>query len=69
MQQKSFCSQRDTAVKGPPQRKTQQEVKISKPERVQKSIRSESVWKAAKILKAGGTIRNSQSVVEFRDVG
>jgi hypothetical protein len=55
-------------VKRPPQRKTQKEVKISKPERVRKSIRSESVWKAAKSLKARGTIRNSQSMVEFRDV-
>jgi hypothetical protein len=40
-----------------------------KPERVRKSIRSQSVWKAAKSLKARGTISNSQSMVEFRDVG
>jgi hypothetical protein len=45
------------------------EVKIFKPERARKSIRSESVWKAAKSLKARGTIRNFQSTVEFRDVG
>jgi hypothetical protein len=64
-----FCSERATAANGPPQHKTQKELKISKPEMVRKSIRSESVWKAAKSLKARGTIRNSQSMVEFRDVG
>jgi hypothetical protein len=47
----------------------QKEVKISKPERVRKSIRSQSVLKAAKSLKARGTISNAQIMVEFRDVG
>jgi hypothetical protein len=66
---KRFCTERDIAAKGPLQRKTQKEVKIFKPERARKIIRSESVWKAAKSLKARGTIRNFQSTVEFRDVG
>jgi hypothetical protein len=69
LQRKSHCSERATAAKRPPQRKTPKEVKISKPESVPKSIRSESLWKAAKSLKARGTIRNTQSTVEFRDVG
>jgi len=44
------------------------EVTISKPERARKSIRSESVWKAAKSLKAHGKIRNFQSTVESHNV-
>jgi hypothetical protein len=56
-------------VKGPAQRKTQKEVKISKLEWARKIIRSECVWKAAKSLKVRGTFRNFQSMVEFRDVG
>jgi hypothetical protein len=48
--------------------KTQKEVNISKSERARKSIRSESVWKAAKSPKARGTFRNFQSTVEFRNV-
>jgi len=40
-------------------------VKISKPEMEQKDIRSESMCKAAKSLKARGTIRNFQSIDEF----
>jgi hypothetical protein len=47
----------------------QKEVKISTPERVRRSIRSESVWKAAESLKACGTFRNFQCTVEIRDVG
>jgi hypothetical protein len=47
LQRKKFCSERATAAEGP-QRKTQKEVKISKPEKVRKSIRSESVWKQPK---------------------
>jgi len=47
----------------------QKEVKISKPERARRSIRSESVWIAAESLKARGTIRNFQSTVEIREVG
>jgi hypothetical protein len=69
LQRKRFCNERATAAEGPLQRKTQKEVKISKPERARKSIRSESMWKAAKILKARGTTRNFQSTVKFRDVG
>jgi hypothetical protein len=66
---KKICSKRATAAKWPPQRKTQKEVKISKPEMVRMSIRSESMWKAANSLKARGTIRKSQSMVELRYVG
>jgi len=69
LQRKRFGSERATAAKGPLQRKTQKEVKISKSERARKSIRSESVWKAAKSPKAHGTVRNLHSTVEFRNVG
>jgi hypothetical protein len=61
--------ERGSAVKGPPQRKMQKEVKISKPDCVRWSIRIVSVWKAAECLKACGTFRNFQSTVEIRDVG
>jgi hypothetical protein len=47
----------------------QKEVKISKPDSARSSIRSESVWKAAESLKACGTFRNFQSMVEIRDEG
>jgi hypothetical protein len=47
----------------------QKEVKISKRDSARRSIRSESVWKAAESLKAYGTFRNIQSTVEIRDVG
>ena len=49
LRRKSHCSERATAVKGPPQRKTPKEVKISKAEKARKS---ESVWKAASSLKS-----------------
>jgi hypothetical protein len=69
LQRKGHCSETATSAEGPVQRKTQREVKISKPEMARKTIRSESVWKVANSLKAHRTFRNFQSTVEFRDVG
>ena len=44
--------------------KTPEDVKIFNPDRARKTIRSNSVWKVAESLKARGTFRNFQSMVD-----